>query len=112
MKLVSFTTIIAPEKLCDYLLNPSHGEGKSKARFLNEMGYDQANWQLLEADLRAQHLPIDVIPGKQSLFGTKYEIVAPLLGPNGQKRWIRSVWMIRRRESVVRFVTLIPEPKQ
>ncbi|MEK7728070.1 MAG: DUF6883 domain-containing protein [candidate division KSB1 bacterium] len=112
MKLVSFTTIIAPEKLRDYLLNPSHDEGKSKARFLNEMGYEQTNWQILEADLRAQHLPVDVIPGKQSLFGTKYEIVAPLIGPNGQKRWIRSIWMIRRRESVVRFVTLIPELKQ
>jgi hypothetical protein len=76
------------------------------------MGYEQANWQILEADLKTQHLPIDVIHGKQSLFGTKYEIVAPLIGPNGQKRWVRSIWMIRRRETVVHFVTLIPESKQ
>jgi len=104
--------VIAPEKLRDYVLNPSHAEGKSKTRFLNEMGYEQNNWQVLEADLRAQHLPFDVIPGQKSIFGNKYEIVAPLIGPNGQKRWIRSIWIIRRRESFARFVTLIPEPKQ
>jgi len=38
-----------------------------------------------------------------------YEIVAPLVGPNGQKRWLRSIWMIRNGESVARFITLIPE---
>ncbi len=73
------------------------------------MGYEQKKWQKLEKDLRAQHLPVEATPGKKSMYGTKYEIVAPLVGPNGKKRWIRSIWIIRTGESFARFVTLIPE---
>ena len=42
--------MISVEKLRDYVLNPSHPEGESKARFLREMGYEQTNWQILEQD--------------------------------------------------------------
>lgn len=111
MKLSVETTIIAPEKLYDYVLNPLHPDGKSKARFLQEIGYDQAHWQLLEKDLREQHLSIEADHGKESPYGRKYEIVAPLVGPNGKKRWIRSIWMIRHGDSFARFITLIPEEK-
>lgn len=109
MKLSPKTTIIAPEKLRDYVLNLAHSDGESKARFLGEIGYDQTNWQILEKDLREQHLTIAATPGKKSIYGMKFEIVAPLVGPNGEKRWIRSIWMIRKGENVARFVTLIPE---
>lgn len=74
-----------------------------------QIGYKQAQGQALEKDLREQHLSLEVLPGKQSIYGAKYEIVAPLAGPNGQRRWIRTIWMIRKGESVARFVTLIPE---
>jgi hypothetical protein len=103
------TTIIAPEKLRDYVLNFANRDGESKARFLEEMGYSQEHWQILEADLRTQHLSQEVKPGKQSRYGEKYEIVAPLIGPKGEKRWLRSIWMIRNGESSARFITLIPE---
>jgi hypothetical protein len=111
VKLSPKTTIIAPEKLRDYVLNLSHPDGESKARFLRATGYEQEKWQKLEKDLRAQHLPVEAVPGKKSMYGTKYEIFAQLVGPNGKKRWIRSVWIIRTGESVARFVTLIPEQK-
>jgi hypothetical protein len=103
------TTIIAPEKRYEYVLNFANPDGESEARFLEEIGYKQPNWQILEADLRAQHLSQEARPGKQSRYGEKYEIVAPLVGPNGHTRWLRSIWMIRTGESVARFITLIPE---
>ena len=109
MRLSPQTTIIAPEKLYDYVLNFANRDGEAKARFLAEIGYNQKNWQTLEADLRAQHLSQEARPGKKSGYGEKYEIVAPLVGPNGQTRWLRSIWMIRNGESVARFITLIPE---
>lgn len=43
------------------------------------------------------------------MYGEKYEIVAPLVGPNGNTRWLRSIWMVRKGEPVARFITLIPE---
>lgn len=111
MKLSPEMTVISPHKLRDYVLNLAHDEGESKARFLGEIGYDQQNWQILEKDLREQHLTVDASPGKKSMYGMKYEIVAPLVGPNGKKRTIRSIWIIRTGESEARFVTLIPETK-
>jgi hypothetical protein len=60
----------------------------------------------LEVDLRNQHLTCEVQPGKVSNYGEKYEIVAPLVGPNGKKRLIRSVWMIRKKEAFARLITL------
>lgn len=109
VQLSQTTTIIVPEKLRDYVLNPSSLEGESKARFLGAIGYQQSNWQVLERDLRQQHLAHEALPGKTSIYGSKYEILAPLIGPNGRTRWIRSIWIIRRNESVARFITLIPE---
>ena len=61
-------------------------------------------------------LPVEIVirnhctSGKESIYGKKYEIIA-LVGPNGQRRWLRSIWMIRANESFARFVTLIPEKK-
>jgi hypothetical protein len=62
MKLSQETTIISPEKLRDYVINISHPDGESKARFLQSMGYEQHKWKALEHDLRTQHLTHDVVP--------------------------------------------------
>lgn len=44
--------IIAQEKLTDYLLNPAHRRGATKARLLLACGYRADAWQILEADER------------------------------------------------------------
>ena len=111
LKLLPEKTNIDPRKLRDYLLNPAHPEGATKAQYLNEMGYNQENIHILEVDLRNQHLICDTKPGKVSIYGIKYEIVAPLVGPNGKKRVIRSVWMIRKGDTIAKLITLIPEKK-
>ena len=109
LKLLPEKTNIDPKKLRDYLLNLAHPEGATNAQYLSEMGYNQENYHILEVDLRNQHLICDEQPGKVSIYGKKYEIVAPLIGPNGKKRGIRSVWMIRKGDTIARLITLIPE---
>ena len=47
--------VIAKDKLCDYLLNPVHRRGGSKAKLLLSMGYSGDDWQRLETDLRVHH---------------------------------------------------------
>jgi filamentous hemagglutinin len=111
LKLPPDKIIIEVRKLRDYLLNPAHPEGATKAQYLSEMGYNQENYEILEVDLCNQHLKCDVQLGKVSIYGVKYEIVAPLVGPNGKKWLIRSVWMIRKSETFARLITLIPEKK-
>jgi len=52
--------IIAADKLTSYLLNVSHKRGAAKARLLLGVGYRPDAPDVLEADLRAQHLSLEV----------------------------------------------------
>ena len=103
---------IDPAKLRDYLLNAGHADGASKAAFLALAGYRPENWRQLEHDLRSQHAVADAMPGRPSPYGRKYEIVGPLLGPNGAVLMVRTVWIVRHGHSTPEFVTLVPEPRQ
>jgi len=104
-------TIIPPEKLRDYLLSPSHPDGRAKAVYLARLGYSPENWARLEADLREQHLSHEAIPARPSPYGRKYEILGPVTGPNGMTAWIRSIWIVRTEEDRARLVTLVPEDR-
>ena len=111
MKLSQTETLIAPDKLRDYLLSPSHPEGRTKAAYLARLGYSQENWARLEEDLRQQHLSHEAIPSRLSAYGRKYEILAPVTGPSGLTAWIRSIWIVRTQEDRARLVTLVPEDR-
>lgn len=56
MKLPARDAIIPPDKLRDYLLSPTHPDGRAKAEYLSRLGYSQDTFQQLEADLREQVL--------------------------------------------------------
>lgn len=56
MRLSALDAIIPPEKLVGYLLSPAHPDGRAKAAYLARLGYLQADWERLEADIREQHL--------------------------------------------------------
>ena len=70
--------IIAREKLTTYLLNPSHKRGAAKARLLIGLGYRAAASEILESDLRAQHLTLEVTRNSQNAYGFTYEIEGPI----------------------------------
>lgn len=101
--------VIAQHKLCDYLLNLAHRRGGSKAKLLLAMGYSSHKGQQLEADLRAQHLAADVDCEADSDYGKRYEIVAPLCGPNGWDVRFRSVLQIDAGTDYPRLITMYPE---
>jgi hypothetical protein len=101
--------VIAPEKLTLYLLNPAHRRGGSKARLLLSLGYSAVHWQRLESDLRSQHLTADVELEMVTEYGGRYEIVAPLVGPNGRSITFRSVWQIDLGTDYPRLITLYPD---
>ena len=76
--------VIAAEQLTGYVLNVSHERGGPKARLLLSVGYRSNNPQLLESDLRVQHLSLDVTRTHQSAYGVVYEIEGPITTPNGR----------------------------
>jgi len=101
--------VIDQAKLVRYLLDVDHPDGGSKARLLVSLGYSQSNWQQLEADLRSMHLGEDFVATSQSIWGVRYEIVAPLIGPSGDAVLFRSVWQIDLGTDVPRLITMYPE---
>ena len=103
---------IDPRKLRDYALNPKHDLGKYKAAFFAQMGYQQANWQQLELDIRAQHLQEVTEPGKPSAYGRKYSVTAPLQGPSGAARQVTTVWLVRPGNDFAELVTIEPAARR
>jgi hypothetical protein len=100
--------IIAAEKLTAYLLNMSHKRGAAKARLLFSLGYRSDAADVLESDLRAQHLSLEVTRTHENVYGVVYEIVGPIKAPNGSRVQFRSVWQIDTGTDVPRFITMYP----
>ena len=100
--------IISAEKLRNYLLSGEHPVGRFKAVFFRSLGYSANDWPALEADLRAQHLPLDATEGEPSRYGRRFTIRGPLTGPSGRTVGLVTVWVIRMGEEVPCFVTAYP----
>lgn len=100
--------IISPEKLRDYLLNLGHRRGSSKARILQSCGYRADDWHLLEVDLRRQHLPLEPAETKESPYGQRFEIRAPIKTPSGRMVIFESIWQIDLGLAIPRFITMYP----
>jgi hypothetical protein len=101
--------IIPPGKCRDYLLSPTHQRGRHKARVFHALGFRADAWFLSETALREQHLTQDAEELPASEHGRKYQIVAPMTGPNGRTAIIKSAWIILHGEEIPRFVSAYPE---
>lgn len=100
--------IIAAEKLTAYLLNMSHKRGAAKARLLLGVGYRSDAPHLLESDLRAQHLSLEVTRTHENPYGVVYEIEGPIKTPSGRSVRFCSVWQVDSGTEVPRFITMYP----
>ena len=95
-------------KLKDYLLSTSHPLGRFKAAFFLSLGYEAEHWQRLAADLREQHLALEVTPVPAAPHGTKFVIRGSLRGPSGRDVQLVSVWILPEGADAPRFVTAYP----
>jgi hypothetical protein len=101
--------IIEEVKLTEYLLNANHRRGSSKARLLISLGYSARDWQCLDQDIRRQHLAADFVEQRDTAWGQRYDIVAPLTGPIGDTVMFHSIWQIDLGSAQPRLITMYPE---
>lgn len=99
---------VDPAKVREYLLSDSHPVGQFKARFFRSLGFDPDRWKELEVALREHALQHPARPGPPSDYGTRYEIMGPIVGPSGVSREVLVAWMVRNGENVPRLVTAYP----
>jgi len=99
-------SIIASTKLRDYLLAQRQRNDKSK--WLHQAGYTADNWRRLEADLRQQVLPLEAELDEDNRYGLVYRIEAELVGPNGRRLRVLSIWMTEHETGQTKLITLYP----
>ena len=99
---------IAETKIVYYLLDLSHPDGSSKARFFIGHGFNRDKWQELAAALKI-HAQICPVAGVElSPFGTRYVVEGELNTPDQRNPQIRAVWFINSNDDKPRFVTAYP----
>lgn len=98
--------IIPDSKITHYLLVQKARNDKSK--FLAQAGFTQANSGALKAAIQAQAIAREAIEDRSNEYGTFYQVEGNLVGPNGVKLSVVTVWLQRRIDDKFQFVTLKP----
>ena len=100
--------VVEREKITDYLLNPAHRYGASKARFFAHFGFRMAVWEQLAKALREHGQTHDVTKMRETGFGPRYEVEGGLRCPNGRHPRVRSVWQLDQGAVAPRLLTAYP----
>lgn len=103
--------IVAPAKVHSYLLSPLHPIGGDKAKFFAGLGYSQAAWQALRADIELHAREGEVVRISDSPFGRKYRVRGSLVGPIGRSVILITVWIRSHADAPPRFLTAFPRSK-
>lgn len=109
MKLPQYEQAIIPQrKLTEYLLAPTHRDGRNKAAFFASFGFTLDRWETLADALLTHAAEHDVVETEQTPFGTSYTVEGVLRAPDGRMPLVRAVWFIETGESVPHLVTAYP----
>jgi len=99
--------VIATEKADRLLAESVPGSAvPAKARLLLSLGYRTVAPEVLEVDLRTQHLALDVTRTSADDDGVVYEIEGPITTPGGRIARFCSIWQIDTGSEVPRFITM------
>ena len=78
----SATALVEERKIRDFLMNTTHPNGVTKARFFKGRGYRGDDWKRLAEDLRQHGQRNDVVDVVDSPFGTRYAVEGPVRTPS------------------------------
>lgn len=108
MKMPSFETALVPmAKITDYLLSRTHPRGSIKAVWFESLGFVADRPDELAAALSA-HASQDVEESERTRYGTKYCLAGDIVGPDGARGRLRSVWIVLHPGEPPRLVTAYP----
>ena len=106
---LSATEQSVQSKLDQYLLNPDHPVGGSKANwFQKALGFNRNNMGELAKQIKFD--PNTAVETGVTQYGTKYNQVINIVGTNGRRIDVTFAW-IRNNDGIVRLVTAIPTGK-
>jgi hypothetical protein len=100
--------VVEREKVVDYLLNPAHRYGASKARFFASFGFTMDRWQELVRALLVHGQTQEVKRVRETGFGPRYEVEGRLLTPDGRLPRLRTIWQLDHGAVAPRLITAYP----
>ena len=100
--------LVPTAKLTDYLLSSDHPVGRSKAKLLRRLGYDEQSTALLERGLIEIARSGSVKEQIPTPYGLKYVIEGTLDTPRGDRVRMYTIWMEDPHGEVLSFVTAYP----
>jgi hypothetical protein len=98
---------VAPEKVRDYLLNPEHPDGGSKAAWFQSLGYARDRWQELTSDLLALAATCEQFATVRTPFGVKYVVKGQIGRGAHRSASVLAVWIVEA-DRPPRLVTAYP----
>jgi len=106
------SAVVVKEKITEYLLNPLHPDGASKARWFSALGFTVEDWEVLAAALRKVAHDWPIANTIESAHGLKYIIEGAFENPSGKPALIRTVWIVDLGERAPRLVTAYPRDER
>ncbi len=100
--------VVERAKVAEYLLNPRHRYGASKARFFLEFGFQIDDWEVFAEALREHGQVHEVSLVRQTRWGPRYEIDGELNAPDGRQPRIRTIWQFDEGQIAPRLITAYP----
>jgi hypothetical protein len=99
---------VEQKKVLEYLLNPGHPQGGSKANFFLARGFNTGSWQALCDALITQGRDNSVTKVTQTQYGTRYQVDCNCPTPDESNPCIRSIWEITAIAPAPRLLTAHP----
>ena len=99
-------SIIPFEKLTRYLLVAKTRNDKSK--YLAQAGFTPENPEALLEAIRFLTGAVEAEQERTSEYGTFYLVKGELIGVNGVKISVITIWLERKADGKCQFITLIP----
>jgi hypothetical protein len=100
--------LVEQAKIIDYLLNPVHRYGASKARFFAQFGFRAEEWEVLALALREHGRQNEVRSVRETGFGPRYEVEGELAAPDGRRPRVCTVWQLDVGQTAPRLITTYP----
>ena len=100
--------LVEEAKVTEYLLNPAHRYGASKARFFAQFGFRVEAWDQLALALREQGRQNEVSRVRETGFGPRYEVEGELTTPDGRRPRVCTVWQLDEGQIAPRLITAYP----
>ncbi len=100
--------VVEREKIVDYLLNPAHRFGASKAWFFARFGFRLKEWERLAEAFREHGRTHEVAEVRETGFGPRYSVEGNLNTPRGRSPRVRTVWQTDQGTVAPRLISAYP----